>query len=133
MVSGKYADDELSVVQQLFQDGLDNCLNDAAMGVGNPDMFPSYIEELKRTTDHIIFELPNNFEGNEHINSLREYWGMSEDLFKTIIFCVGLGNDGYCYLLYKDKRYRDDAKFKKIVDNMPHDVGLEPDDEIRRT
>jgi hypothetical protein len=49
---------------------------------------------------------------------------------KTIIFAQGLGIEGYSFLV-NSKKYKSDSKFRNLVDNMPHDRGLEPRDKIQ--
>jgi len=120
-VSCGYEKNHAKVVAKIFKEGLETALNDLSMGAEEPDM--TFAAGLKDLGKGMVFEIPWDI---EEINSVANYWGLSVEHTKTIIFFLGLGNEGYAFLRWNSEgRYENDLGFKAIVDSIPHEMAFD--------
>ncbi len=130
LVSNKYGDSKMAVLKRLFESGLEGVMLDISMGAWeHPDMAPSLVDYLK-SAKKIVYDIPNDIQNISAVERISEFFGLSLEHTRTVIFVMGLGNDGYCFLRYSVPKYNSDPEFRETVNEMPHDLGLESEQEI---
>jgi hypothetical protein len=119
-----YGNTQQDVINKLFRDGLETVISDISVGAWeHPDISPSFLDSL-RNVEKITYEIKDRTEDASHIKPISKNWGWSIELTKTVIFVMGLGNDGYTSLRFSN-HYETDLEFRKIVDEMPHDRAID--------
>lgn len=129
LVLKKFAKNENEVLIKIFKEGLEQVSTDMSMGCIEPDMDLNLIKDLQDFKEKLFFEIPDNLEDFKKIELLSKTWKYSIEHTKAIVFVTGLANDGYFFLLH-NKQYEIDLKYRDLVDNMPHELALEPKEKI---
>ena len=103
----------------LFNRGMNNVVEDLNMGAGEfpPDMDKNLLRGKK-----IELEIPYELSEDETniIESIRKHFKVNRDTILMTFFLMGLFNQWS--LLRRSDHYQKDIKFKKLVDEMPHDL-----------
>jgi len=103
----------------LFKLGMDNVVEDLKMGAGEfpPDMDKNLLRGTK-----IELEIPYELSEDETniVEGIHKHFEVNRDTILMTFFLMGLFNEWF--LLKSSERYQTDLKFKKLVDEMPHDV-----------
>jgi len=98
-----------------FEEGLDEAESDICMGSNQPDMGPSFLKGKE-----ITIKLPDKPEYLQRLEFIRQGFNVTLTRAASIAFLQGLLN---LWLILKDSRlYQEDTHFRKMVNEMPHDV-----------
>ena len=114
LVKAKRVADEEGAKRLAFEDGLDEAQCDISMGSTQPDMELSLLRGKQ-----IAIELPDKPEYDYQLEFIAQGFSVTRDRAASIAFLLGLFNQ---YLLLRGSQlYQQDGRYRRIVNEMPHD------------
>ncbi|MGB8706831.1 MAG: hypothetical protein WCD72_02620 [Dehalococcoidia bacterium] len=115
LVKAKCVANEEEAKRLAFEDGLNEAKSDICMGSPQPDMDLSLLRGKK-----IALELPNKSEYMHQLELISQGFKVTQAKAASIAFLQGLFDQ---YLLLRDSQlYQQDRRFRKIINEMPHDT-----------
>jgi len=115
LVKAKRVANEEEAKRLAFEHGLDEVKSDILMGSSQPDMELSLLRGKQ-----IAIELPDKPEYDYQLEFIAQGFNATRDKAASIAFLQGLFDQ---YLLLRGSQlYQQDRRFRKMVNEMPHDL-----------
>lgn len=114
LVKAKRVANEEEAKRLAFEDGLDEAQSDICMGSTHPDMKLSLLRGKQ-----IALEVPDKPEYMHQLELIAQGFNVTLTRAASIAFLLGLFNQ---YLLLRGSLlYQQDRRFRRMVNEMPHD------------
>ena len=106
----------------LFKLGMDDVVNDLKMGAGE---FPPDMDKSLLFGEQIELDIPYELSEDEMeiVEGIRKHYKIDRDTVLMTFILMGLFLQWS--LLKNTERYQKDLKFRKLIDEMPHDLVFE--------